>query len=270
MGAIVEDVLGVLIAATQRKNLTLLKLLRCAIIRLMKKTSSSLREVNMAKRRGRILHEARKFVADGGFETLNLRALASAAEVTVPTIYNLVGNKEAIVLSLFEDALTEIEQRVGSHRDTDPLDMAEAVVTESIGVFEEDESYYRAAFIAVEYLDQSGPHHDSVAKIYQWGERLIIGGLNACAEVGLIQGRVPALLLGEQILRSYRTSCRAWAFGQISIQEFRSAALTDVYICLAADAVETFHATLVKKVAALSAAVLSSAPRVDQRIGVQS
>ncbi|MFT4583250.1 MAG: AcrR family transcriptional regulator [Gammaproteobacteria bacterium] len=236
----------------------------------MEKTHPSLREFNMAKRRDRILHEARKFVAHGGFETLNLRALASAAEVTVPTIYNLVGNKEAIVLALFEDALSEIEQRVGSHRDTDPLDMTEAVVTESIGVFEEDEGYYRAAFIAVEYLDQSGPHHDSVAKIYQWGERLIIDGLSACAAVGLIQGRIPAIHLGEQILRSYRTSCRAWAFGQISIQQFRSAALTDVYICLAADAVETFHATLIKKIAALSAAIPSNAPRADQSVGVPS
>jgi AcrR family transcriptional regulator len=267
VGEIAHEALGFRNVATQRKNLTLLKLSRCATIRQMKKTPPSLREFNMAKRRSRILHEARKFVADGGFEMLNLRALASAAEVTVPTIYNLVGNKEAIVLALFEDALTEIEQRVGNHRDTDPLDMAEAVVTESIGVFEEDESYYRAAFIAVEYLDQGGPHHDSVAQIYQWGERLIIGGLNACASASLIQGRIPAIQLGEQILRSYRTSCRAWAFGQISIQEFRTAALTDVYVCLAADAVETFHATLIKKIAALSVAVYSNAPTVDQSVG---
>lgn len=241
-----------LYVALQRDNLTLLKLHRYAIIRPMTRPDTSLREFNMAKRRSRILHEARQLITRGGFEALNLRALASAAEVTVPTIYNLIGNKEALVVAFFADALAEIEKRIGSHRDAPPLEMALAVVTESIGVFEEDEEYYRAAFIAVEYLDQSGAHHDTVAQLYRWGERLITAGFDACKKAGLLRGKIPAALLGEQILRSYRTTCRAWAFGQISIEEFRTTALTDVYMNLAADAVETFHATLIKNIAALS------------------
>lgn len=238
--------------ALQRVNLTLLKYFRCAIIRTIMKKQPSLREFNMAKRRSRILHEARRLITGGGFDTFNLRALASAAEVTVPTIYNLVGNKEAIVTALFLDVVAEIDKRVGLHRNDEPLEMAVAAVTESTGMFEEDEDYYRAAFIAVEHLDQSGPHHHTVSQIYAWGECLFIDGLNACAEIGLVRGRIPPAVLGQQILRSYRTSCRAWAFGQMSIQEFRAAALTDVYICLAADAVETFHATLIKKISALN------------------
>ena len=238
--------------ALQRVNLTLLKYFRCAIIRTIMKKQPSLREFNMAKRRSRILHEARRLITGGGFDTFNLRALASAAEVTVPTIYNLIGNKEAIVTALFLDVIAEIDKRVGLHRNDEPLEMAVAAVTESTGMFEEDEDYYRAAFIAVEHLDQCGPHHHTVSQIYAWGECLFIDGLNACAEIGLVRGRIPPAVLGQQILRSYRTSCRAWAFGQMSIQEFRAAALTDVYICLAADAVETFHATLIKKISALN------------------
>jgi AcrR family transcriptional regulator len=255
-------------AASQRNNLTLLKFYRCVSIRSMVKKEPSLREFNMAKRRSRILHEARRLITGGGFETLNLRALATASEVTVPTIYNLVGNKEAIVAALFLDAVAEIEKRVGLHRNDDPLEMAVAAVTESTAVFEEDEDYYRAAFIAVEYLDQSAPHHNTVAQIYQWGERLFIDGLNACAKIGLVRGRIPPSILGQQILRSYRTSCRAWAFGQLSIHEFRAAALTDVYICLAADAVETFHATLIRKITALEEAQLTCA-QLESEKGVK-
>jgi AcrR family transcriptional regulator len=190
----------------------------------------------MAKRRDRILQEARRLITRGGFETLSLRALASAAEVTVPTLYNLVGNKEAIVVALLSDVLADVEKRVGGRRDATALDLAVAVVAESTAVFEDDEDYYRAAFIAVEYLDQSGPHHDTVAQLYHWGERLITDGLDACSEARLLRGQIPAVLLGGQILRSYRTSCRAWAFGQISIDQFRATALSDVYTTLAADA----------------------------------
>lgn len=225
----------------------------------------TLRDVNMAKRRQRILLEARNLITRSGFDALNLRALAAAAELTVPTIYNLIGKKEALVVALFTDALSEIEQRVSSHQKAQPLAMAEAVVTESIALFEEDEDYYRAAFLAVESLDQSGTHHDTVAEVYRWGESLVSSGCAACRNAGLLRGRIPPRLLDEQILRSYRTSCRAWAFRQIAIDKFRASALADVYISLAADAVDTFHATLMKKIAALETAASRTATKRVQR-----
>ena len=212
---------------------------------------ASTREFNMAKRRQRILHEARQLITRGGYDALNLRTLAAAAGVTVPTIYNLVGNKETLVIALFTGAMHEIEKRVGSHGDDAPLAQAEAVVTESIGVFAEDEAFYRAAFIAVEVLDQTSTEHDRVAGIYRWGARMITAGCNACERAGLLRGCVPVALLGEHMLRTYRTSCRAWAFGRLTIDEFETTALTDIYLGLASDAVETFHAQLSKKLTAL-------------------
>ena len=58
----------------------------------MRDPEISVREFNMAKRRQRILAEARRLIARGGIEALNLRKLAAAAEVTVPTIYNVRSN----------------------------------------------------------------------------------------------------------------------------------------------------------------------------------
>ena len=233
----------------------------------MSDTETSVREFNMAKRRRRILAEARRLITCGGIDALNLRTLASAADVTVPTIYNLIGNKEALVIALFTDALKEIEQRVRSAAHGSALDATEAVVAESTGLFAEDEQYFRSAFIALEHLDQSQTHHAAAERVYAWGWRMITSGLDACRDAGLITGRIPATLLGDQILRGYRTSCRAWAFGQLSIEEFRASALSDVYTCLAADAVETFHAQLVRKIAALKRTAASPTQRRDRGEG---
>ena len=227
----------------------------------MSNAETSVREFNMAKRRRRILAEARRLITRGGIEALNLRTLASAAEVTVPTIYNLVGKKEALVIALFTEALEEIEQRVRSAAHGSALEMTEAVVAESTGLFAEDENYFRSAFIALEHLDQTHAHHAAAERVYSWGCRMMTSGLNACRDAGLINGRIPAALLGDQILRAYRSSCRAWAFGQLSIEEFRGSALSDVYTCLAADAVETFHAQLVNKIAALKTTAASPTQR---------
>lgn len=211
-----------------------------------------LRVANMAQRRARILHAARRMLVTGGIEGLNLRALAAAAGVTVPTIYNLVGNKEDLIASLFTQTLVEVEARMAAHAGTEPLELAEAVVTESTGLYAEDEDYYRTAFIAIEHLNQSSERHRAVADVYQWGERLTTAGCLACQRAGLLRGAIEPSRLGQLILRSYRVNCRAWAFRQISLTEFRDQALADVYITLAADAVESFRAALIEHIQRLT------------------
>ena len=60
------------------------------------------------------------------------------------------------------------------------------------------------------------------------------------------------------IMRSFRMSCRGWAFGHYDIDEFRRISVTDLYITLCADAVETFHHQLTRRIAALSAPAVST------------
>jgi|LNFM01.1.fsa_nt_gb AcrR family transcriptional regulator len=213
----------------------------------------SLRAHNMQKRRARILAEARGLLAHGGFEAMNLRDLARLADVTVPTIYNLIGNKEEVIVALIGEALFEVESRIQTASDAEPLALATAIVTASTALYAEDEQFYRPAFLAVEHLAQVGPDDDRVARLYAWGHRLIDDGIRACREARLLAGRVRPDAIADLVFRSYRSSCRAWASGQISIGEFRRVALLDIHLALAADAVDTFHAQLLKKIAALSA-----------------
>ena len=63
----------------------------------------------MEKRRVRILAEARKMLAKGGFDALKLRDLAEASDITVPTIYNLIGNKTDILKTLVMGSFAEYE-----------------------------------------------------------------------------------------------------------------------------------------------------------------
>ena len=205
----------------------------------------------MQHRRERILRMAHELLAKGGFEALSLRELARQAAVTVPTIYNLIGNKEELLVALFAQAVGEIESRMRAAQAVDPLGLAEAVVTESTGLFAEDDGFYRAALLAVEALDQAGSHPDKVARLFAGGEALIRAGIDACRAAGLLRGRLSATVLVEHFLRSFRTLCRSWAFGQLPMAAFRQAALTDLYVTLAADAVETFQARLARRITGL-------------------
>ena len=217
--------------------------------------AATLRTRNMNKRRERLLAEARFLLASGGFEALNLRDLARLADVTVPTIYNLIGRKEDVLLALGADVLNEIESRTTPGDDADPLTLAAAVVVESIGLFAENEDFYRAAFLAVEWLDQGGQHHDEVARIYAWVGRLMTSGIEACRAARLLRGRIPATLMSGLVTRNFRMSCRGWAFGHYGLDEFRRIALSDLYITLSADAVETFQVQLLRRIATLAPSV---------------
>ena len=221
---------------------------------------TTLRSRNMQQRRERILHTAHALLASGGFEALSLRELARQAEVTVPTIYNLVGNKEEVLVALFAQAVGEIEARMRADHPADPLALAEAVVSTSTGLFAEDEGFYRAAFLAVEALEQAGSHPDKVARLFAGGEALIAAGIDACRAAGLLRGRLPASALVAHFLRNFRMLCRGWAFGQLPIGDLRREALADLYVTLAADAVETFQAQLARRIAGLQQEARAGTP----------
>lgn len=226
----------------------------------MNAVADSVRARNMRKRRARLLAEARLLLAQGGYEALNLRDLARQAELTVPTIYNLIGRKEDVLLAVAAEVLSELESRLAPRGDTEPLVLAAAVVETSTRLFAEDENFYRAAFLAVEWLDQGGLHHQQVADIYAWVGALLDTGLAACRGAGLLAGQLPAADLTALITRNFRMSCRGWAFGHYDIDEFRRIALTDLYITLCADAVETFHRQLTRRIAALAAPAVGTKP----------
>ena len=116
---------------------------------------TSTRSHNMAKRRQRILQHARVVVGTTGYAGLNLRSLAEAAGVTVPTIYNLVGNKRQILIELQAELMGELERKLDERRDSSALEMAEAIVIESTRMFATGDDSFRAALLAQEQLEQS-------------------------------------------------------------------------------------------------------------------
>jgi AcrR family transcriptional regulator len=78
----------------------------------------SLLEEQMAERRSRILAAARSLISAGGFDGLTMRQLADQARVSVPTVYNLIGNKflllEALVKEQFAEALAAFAKLPGN------------------------------------------------------------------------------------------------------------------------------------------------------------
>ncbi|MFW0756312.1 TetR/AcrR family transcriptional regulator [Pseudomonas sp. H11T01] len=218
----------------------------------MTEQNDSLRSRNMRKRRERILAEARGMITQAGLESFNLRDLAKAAGVTVPTIYNLIGSKEEVMVAIFADILSLLESRIDAERSDQPLALAEAIVNQTAELFATDEPYYRAAFLAVEHVHRMQSRPQSVTLLYNWGAQMQGVGIAACANAGLLRGRIAHRALAGLVKRSFQENLHSWVFGEIPLARFRAESLADLYIILSADAVDTFAAVLARKIEAVT------------------
>ena len=87
-----------------------------------------LRKEQKAERRERILAAARQTIGERGYASLTMRDLAQAARVTVPTIYNLIGGKEAVLFAAIEDQTQGFLESIETARRSSPVSRALAVV----------------------------------------------------------------------------------------------------------------------------------------------
>lgn len=213
---------------------------------------STTRSKNKQRRRDAILGEAQRVIGEQGFDALNLRALAEAASVTVPTIYNLIGSKDAVLIALIERAVTRIEKALENFEAATALEHAEAVVIQSTAIFEADENFYRAAMIAGEHLDSREDHLGRSGWIHARSTEMAAHACRVGQREGQLRGDIASDMLAGQMYALYRTALHDWTHRMISIEEFRTIALRGFYICLAADATDDFRATLLERMAALS------------------
>lgn len=217
------------------------------------------RAINMQKRRDRILTEARRVIAEGGFDALSTRALAKAAGVTAPTLYNLIGSKEEIFKSLLLEAIVRIEERLSRFDEAPPLEMAEAIIDQSIQLFAGDQHYYQAAFIAGERIAEDSGRFGGSPVLSERSIEMAAKACRAAQSEGLLRGNISAQAMGEQMFICYRVPLRDWVFGVIDLDEFARQALRGFYMILASDAVDTFRDLLLKKIRKLTSNSLQKA-----------
>jgi|TARA_B110000503_G_scaffold130678_1_gene204340 AcrR family transcriptional regulator len=208
--------------------------------------------VTKQNRRATILQQARRLLANADDGAFSLRKLAEAANVTVPTIYNLIGGKFAILLALQIELVQKIEDSLVGFDDDHALEMAEAIVISAVDMISEDENYYRASLIASDKLMQSGEYLEDGAKLGQRAAAMQTLAIRKAQKTNQLRGTIDATLLGRLIFRHYQHTAREWMYRLISQEQFRNRALLGIYICLMADANDSFRELLVNKIAGVS------------------
>jgi len=208
-----------------------------------------LRVANMRARRARILAAASARLAQGGYGALTLRELARDAEVTVPTIYNLIGAKEEVVVALVEQALDLLEAHLEDMPPMRGLARAEAVIAGSFTLFAGSTSkvfcsVFRCLQEMIAHSEKNtlGPMFSRAGKVY---EQAIL----EASEAGMLRGDLLVLPLAHHILHGVTETFKLWGVHALPIADAEARAFYTLYTSFLADSTPGGREMLLAKLA---------------------
>ena len=190
------------------------------------------REANVAARRRRILESARKLLAEAGQNGLSMRKLAREADLSVTTLYNLVGSREDILRALIEDSAERLESRLKAPPSSgDPLQRTVEAFDNFLGYLVDAAADLKPLIVAnfaTGYRRELGKEERG---LYFHGAKESVREclLSALAEGQLREVASPKLL-EAQLYVGMELALDRWAFGLIDSEEFRAKGLWGVYV----------------------------------------
>ncbi len=181
------------------------------------------RAQKMAERRERILEAAREIIAEGGLEALTTRALAERAQVTVPTVYNLVGAKDQVLFAAVEDQTARFLAALGSHSEEPPATRAISVCRACVTELIRAPHYYRAILLLMHASDAGAEVRRAVGRtVVEELEK----ATRALAATGDLADWITPRSLAERMGVALTATALQWATGDLPDAELeRTAAL---------------------------------------------
>ena len=207
------------------------------------------RQENKARRMERILSEARNLIAEEGFDALTISEVAVRSEVTIPTVHNLFGKKNDLVLAIFRGLVDNVEAVLSGPELADPIAASEAFIDRIVALYRSDEVFYRAAFVGGERLGLF--EHETSGGVFAKSVAVAEGLCARALAEGYLRGQIARTLLAQQLFNAQRLPRQDWVSGYIDLDTYRQQALASMLLTFAADATPVLHERISERLAQL-------------------
>jgi len=183
----------------------------------------------MEERRERILAAARETIGERGYAGLTMRDLARASRVTVPTIYNLVGGKEDVLLAAVADQTARFVAAIEQvDADTAAARLAR-VVDASARELLRAPRYYRAL---VPLLFGSQTATLARQEVERAMSDQLNRGLAELEQLGDLAEWADRDAVRDRLMAHMAFTSLQWASGQLGREAFRAASLYEAALLL--------------------------------------
>jgi AcrR family transcriptional regulator len=199
----------------------------------------SLFEEHKAERRSRIIAAARELVVKHGYDGLTMRDLADKARVSVPTLYNLFGSKDAILVAGLERTAVVIASRIRMHEHESFFARGMAAFEAGMDLIEEQPEFFRAVMRMFLTSPETSPMRQRVEDGYV---AIMAGNLRAAKQAGQLLDWVDPEIVARHMHAQYMACFLGWGLGEIDGPSFRAAALSGICLLLMGVTTGAFHA----------------------------
>ncbi|WP_419826405.1 TetR/AcrR family transcriptional regulator [Sphingomonas sp.] len=147
------------------------------------------------ERRQRLVHAARKLLAESGAEGFSMATLAKQAGLSLATPYNLFGSKAAILHAVFAAEVEGLHRSVGKVDARDPARIAFRVAARIAEVFSRKPDFYRGLSHSLSMLGSD----EFQRLVVPLSDTMLTPMVRALADAGILRAAIPADVLDVQI-----------------------------------------------------------------------
>lgn len=196
----------------------------------------SRREINIATRRQRVLESARTLLNEDGQDGFSMRKLAEEADLSVTTLYNLVGSREDILRALIEDSTGRFDLPVTVPESAgDPLEQTMNAFERVLRYFVDQAAILKPMIVAnmeTGYVEELGKEEHG---LYLRGAK---DSVRECLQDSLAEGLIRDVISPEflemQFYVGLQLAIDRWAFGLVTDEDFVGKGLFGAYLTLLA------------------------------------
>ena len=184
----------------------------------------SLFDEHKAERRERIQAAARRLVAERGYEGLTMRDLARAARVSVPTLYNLFGSKDAILAAEMESETRRVAAELPTGGDSF-FARGMAAFEAGMRVVTDAPEFYRQLM----RMFLTSPEARDVRRRTEEGYiALMASNLSAAKAAGQLADFADPATVARHMFGLYIATFLAWGMDELDLEGFHHAALSGI------------------------------------------
>ena len=204
-----------------------------------------------AERRERIMRAARQLVAKRGYDGLTMRDLAQAARVSVPTLYNLFGSKDAILVAELQTMAARIVAQLPLASDEH---FARAITAFDAGMrlVEESPEFFRAC---IRMFFTSPATDDMRFRTEEAYIAIMTANLSAAKAAGQLADWAEPRVVAQHLFALYMSAFMAWGIGELDFATFRTTAFSGACHLLAGVARGKFAADVEARIRQLSTSI---------------
>lgn len=181
------------------------------------KTHTKPPSTDSRNRRARILNAAREMLIDGGPDAVSMRDLAVAADVSVPTLYNMFGSKNGILAAAMQELHFDAIDRIRDAGNKKGFDHILALLA---GLGREMASipvFARATFQLYATWPEESDHRRFTNLEFTEGYAACLSEMQAAGD---LDKRVVIDDLAHQINQIIMHTATDWAFGRLTLDGF--------------------------------------------------